>query len=294
LKAVALPRGYRVYRTLLARYEASRSPALRAAFEKTVAHAVRLAGRRGGLAFPPAAPGSGFRWAWQWRLETVAGWNEMASVAWCRRWVSRGMTVVDAGAHIGYYTRLFARWVGPAGRVLAFEPHPHNFALLSRNAALPNVECHQLAVGARSGTALLHLSAGSSNHSLVPGYTEPRGQLAVEVVALDDWLHRGLLSSVGLIKLDVEGGEPAALAGLAGLLAASPRAALLVEVNAAALAAAGSDPRELVERVRALGRVPERVCDDGRLVPADRDPTGPEGVANLFCRPRGFAAATTS
>src|SRR5262245_2134996 len=44
-----------------------------------------------------------------------------------------GMTFLDLGANVGYFTCLAARKVGPAGRVWAFEPDPRNFRLLVRS-----------------------------------------------------------------------------------------------------------------------------------------------------------------
>jgi len=38
--------------------------------------------------------------------------------------VKPGMTVIDIGAHIGYYTLLFAKCVGPSGRVLLLSRCP--------------------------------------------------------------------------------------------------------------------------------------------------------------------------
>lgn len=43
--------------------------------------------------------------------------------------------VLDVGAHIGYHTLTMARLVGDAGKVVAFEPDPTNFALLEKNIA---------------------------------------------------------------------------------------------------------------------------------------------------------------
>src|SRR5215469_1379591 len=67
--------------------------------------------------------------------------------------VKSGFNVVDVGAHIGYYSLLFSRLVGPTGHVIAFEPVPKNFEFLSENLELntcTNVEPINRAVLDRS------------------------------------------------------------------------------------------------------------------------------------------------
>jgi hypothetical protein len=44
-----------------------------------------------------------------------------------------GWTVVDAGAHVGWYTLIASKMVGPKGKVIAIEPEPRNFSLLCKN-----------------------------------------------------------------------------------------------------------------------------------------------------------------
>ena len=57
-----------------------------------------------------------------------------------KNWVSEGDWVLDVGANVGHYTRLFSNLVGKSGRVLAIEPNPDTFAFLANNVAdLPNV-----------------------------------------------------------------------------------------------------------------------------------------------------------
>jgi precorrin-6B methylase 2 len=51
------------------------------------------------------------------------------------RWLSPGDWAIDVGANIGHYTKRFSDLVGPAGRVIAFEPVPATFELLASNAA---------------------------------------------------------------------------------------------------------------------------------------------------------------
>src|SRR5260370_10696233 len=69
-----------------------------------------------------------------------------------------GMTAVEVGANIGSHTVALANMVGPAGRVLAFEPQRAIFQVLCANIALnalEQVEAHWMAVGAAAGEVLI-------------------------------------------------------------------------------------------------------------------------------------------
>ena len=50
-----------------------------------------------------------------------------------QRAINPGSTVLDLGAHHGYFSLLAARWVGKEGKVYAFEPAPENFQILKKN-----------------------------------------------------------------------------------------------------------------------------------------------------------------
>ena len=50
------------------------------------------------------------------------------------RLISPGDWVLDIGANIGQYTKRFSELVGDSGRVIAFEPVPDTFELLTANA----------------------------------------------------------------------------------------------------------------------------------------------------------------
>ena len=43
---------------------------------------------------------------------------------YAKRLIKEGDTVVDIGANLGYFTKLFSKWVGDKGRVIAIEPVP--------------------------------------------------------------------------------------------------------------------------------------------------------------------------
>lgn len=158
-----------------------------------------------------------------------------------------GMVVYDLGCNVGFFTVIAARAVGPSGRVVAFDALESNIAATRANAArndLKNVETHAKAVGSYDGAGSF-ATAGRS----VWGRLDPlAGDLDVEVVALDGPIAAGALPAPDVVKLDIEGGEIDALAGLQRTLR-ERRPLLFVEVHeteaAVRAALAGYDLRRL-------------------------------------------------
>jgi FkbM family methyltransferase len=125
--------------------------------------------------------------------------------------------VVDIGANLGWHALHAARHPN-VEMVVAFEPDPFNSWLLERNLAenqIGNVIVECRAVGAAPGMARLHRykSANYGRHSLAADYGH--GSRPVPVTDLDGALAAlGLAGQrVALIKIDVEGYEPAVVAG---------------------------------------------------------------------------------
>ncbi len=114
--------------------------------------------------------------------------------------------VLDIGANIGNHTTYFANFLD-CGVIMAFEPVPENFELLTRNTRLNmNVICYNTAVSVSSqdnfGMFVNHGNMGASQAHL-------DGDLRVNSLAIDDLN----LDNVSLIKIDVEEHEPAVIAG---------------------------------------------------------------------------------
>lgn len=143
-------------------------------------------------------------------------------------YLSPGMTALDVGANIGTFTLALAGAVGPAGRVLAFEPVAASYRLLETNLALNGlgqVTAHRVAVGAEAGTAFVPVLdlATAGNYGAAALAPETAGT-PVPLVRIDDLD----LPACHLIKADVEGHERAVLGG-AGRTIARHRPVLLLE-----------------------------------------------------------------
>ena len=171
--------------------------------------------------------------------------------------VKEGMTVVDIGANIGYYTLLAARRVGPHGRVYAFEPGPQDFKLLTGNLRLngyENVITVQKAVSNKTGTAPLFLSPrGSTAHSLLSSRDYRKETIVIETVILDEFLQRDGNPAIQVIKMDIEGWEMEALDGMHRTIMRNSPLKMIIEFIPWLLASRGMRPLALTGKLMELG-----------------------------------------
>lgn len=133
--------------------------------------------------------------------------------------------VIVGGAYAGDQVLLIAHALAdrPAARVHAFEPMAAAFRRLERHAALnelANVCAFRLALWDRSGI-LLSLEGDAAVASTVPLTPAQANAETVETIRIDDYVREHSLRNVGLIMLDLEGGEEHALRGARELLAHS-------------------------------------------------------------------------
>ncbi len=188
--------------------------------------------------------------SWMWESETVR-------FVW--GWLRGGLTVLDVGAHVGQYTLLASGLVGPAGRVIAFEPHPVLGRVLRRNisrAGCRNVTVLPVALGraAGPGTLVLHPPDNFGGSSLRPDDANAdHARATIEVTTLDEALDRLGGPSVDLAKIDVEGAELDVIEGARGTLTANPDIVLIVEFLRGNPLRFGHTVEDLEARLRELG-----------------------------------------
>ncbi|MBX3415572.1 MAG: FkbM family methyltransferase [Pirellulales bacterium] len=146
-----------------------------------------------------------------------------------------GMTLVDAGANIGFFSLVAARCVGPTGRVLAVEPEPLNRARIARNVELnayANIEIVQVALGDRNGEVTLHLATDHGHHSLLDCSPDRAGStMLVPMQTLDVLLASRNIGRVDVLKIDVEGFEVEVLRGVAETIRSNPEIVILMDVH---------------------------------------------------------------
>jgi FkbM family methyltransferase len=144
--------------------------------------------------------------------------------------IEAGDVVLDIGGHIGLYTLTAARAVGPAGRVVTIEPSGDNFALLEHNVAAngyaDRVTLHCAAAAESEGTAVFSISeTNSGDNFLVDG----GAGVVVPTVAVDDLFADA--RRVDVVKLDIQGGEPGALAGARATIRVNSDVVVFTEVS---------------------------------------------------------------
>lgn len=186
-------------------------------------------------------------------LVATQGW-EPGETALLGERIKPAMTFLDIGAHVGYFTCLAARLVGPRGLVLAFEPSPRNYELLLANVwrnGFFNVVCFPWAIGAEPGIVDLHYSSTNTGDHRVYASEPGRRSTPVRVAALDSI--DALRPPVDIVKIDVQGAEEAVIRGMSEMLRGSPSVLVTAEFWPAGLRRFGSDPARFLDLCRTLG-----------------------------------------
>ncbi len=142
------------------------------------------------------------------------GHYEPTTVGLVRELVRPGMRCLDIGAQTGFFTCLMASLVGPTGHVHAFEPMPPSFRMIEKNVSENHfediVELHPKAVS----DAAAAIQASKVSNMYVVGHVDGAEPVTIEAIRVDDVV----TEHVDLIKIDVEGHEPAAMRGMEALI----------------------------------------------------------------------------
>jgi FkbM family methyltransferase len=168
---------------------------------------------------PPAAkvrvlqgPAKGFRWiVGSSNHGCWLGSYEYKKQLRMKEAIADGAVFYDVGAHVGFYSLLASRLVGPSGSVYAFEPLPQNLSYLYKHVrenGLQFVHVVESAISREIGVA--SFSAGRSSST---GRLTSHGTYQVRTISLDEFVRRDLGPPPTILKIDVEGEEADVLRG---------------------------------------------------------------------------------
>jgi len=181
------------------------------------------------------------------------GFWEIWLTLFCARNIRNGMTAVDVGANCGYYSLMFAEFVGADGHLLSIEPNPRSVELLRKSIDLngfsDRVTIHENALGSTDGQRLpFYIPRSEPKNALIV----PRGQshpqdgdlIEVDSYSLDRFCDG---RDVNFIKIDAEGSEELILDGMAATISRC-RPMIVMEINVARY----NDPARFIDRLSAI------------------------------------------
>ncbi len=151
----------------------------------------------------------------QWHI-----YANMPELLWEKTWdrISNNTTILDVGANVGAFTLKTASFLknkGISHNLYAFEPNPLIYPKLDRNLSLnphlnSSISLEQLALSSTSGDMYFDFNEDNSGGGKLASYDTG---IKVKVETLDSFVLRRDIKKVSLIKIDVEGFEPAVLKG---------------------------------------------------------------------------------
>jgi FkbM family methyltransferase len=192
-----------------------------------------------------------------WLRTPVESWTSLVRTyesyvaAVLRERLSRGGSLVDIGAHYGFWSLYGARLVGPSGKVIACDPSPA-YSVLERAArSYPWITPLRIGLGAEESIASFHAHGTSSSGSFVRNVTDINLRFAPNVPVTEERVPirtlDGLLAQTScqpaVVKVDVEGFELNVLKGARDLLKSS--VFWIIEVHPLQLQLSGGSEREL-------------------------------------------------
>ena len=176
-----------------------------------------------------------------------------ATVAECARSVHRLMKnalFVDCGAHIGTFSSLMMAECPQISEIVAVEPNPIWWEWTEANLNVFKIKSTLVRGAVADFRGRGELKAPAHDASAEALYLSPTPAGEIEVFRIDELLpdYRGDL----IVKLDIEGGELAALRGASELLGRARSVVAVIEAHPKVSAVTGIDPIECVRFLQAI------------------------------------------
>ncbi|MCA1615554.1 MAG: FkbM family methyltransferase [Acidobacteria bacterium] len=221
---------------------------------------------------------------------------ERAEQIFYLEYLREGMTVFDAGAHVGELTLLFSRFAGTSGHVHAFEAGAEAFrrleAICRAAGRRANVTLNHLALAEEEGVLRLHvydeahLAWSSRAARPLENYgidVKPVGTEEVAATTVDDYCGRRGIGRIDLLKIDVEGAELQVMLGARRMLGAGRVGCVTFEFGQTTFDA-GNRPEQIEDYLNGLGYRIGNVVSGDAVFPG-RAGVGTAGFSMHFATP---------
>lgn len=215
------------------------------------------------------------------REQTIYSINDLKQF---KKFLSAGDYFVDAGANIGWHTLFGAQVVGNLGKVFAFEPGDKNFNLLDTNIKLNNLQntiAIKSALTDYTGTAELTCSTKNYGDNVTIPLNKddvevklqnwygdkmlylPGDKEVINCTTLDDYIESNNIdaSKIKLIKMDIQGSEPKALAGMKKFFK-THRPAIILEYSPHHIKICDSSPFDILSFIDIYDYIPYHIRED--------------------------------
>ena len=179
--------------------------------------------------------------------------------------------ILDIGANIGFYTKVFSELVGSSGSVHAFEPDITNFKYLEGNLRTnKNVTLINKAISDKTEPLKIYLSKMLNvDHRTYP-VDDYSHVVEIDATTIDDYLASSSIKQVDFIKMDIQGFEMSALKGMVNTLKNNPSLKIITELWPYGLNKAGSSATEILDFAR-LQRFEIFMITEGQLQPLTKE-----------------------
>lgn len=146
-----------------------------------------------------------------------------------------GWTVLDIGAHVGYYTIKASKKIGSNGKVICVEAYSGNYELLLKNIEVNschNVKALKKAMTNYDGSTQLFFGSDSGHNTLLEESVFVTTEYEkVDAITLDTLFNEQKIEFVDIAKIDIEGNELNLLKGANQVLTEGKIKRLVMEVH---------------------------------------------------------------
>ncbi|MBX4197915.1 FkbM family methyltransferase [Candidatus Parcubacteria bacterium] len=115
--------------------------------------------------------------------------------------------IFDIGSHVGV-AALYFHLIYPQAKIFAFEPDPQTFRKLEQNTKqFPEIQPFNMALSNKEGISKFFIYPGSTISSSLIKRQDNQKSIMVPIRTLESVMKQNTVSSIDLIKFDVEGSE---------------------------------------------------------------------------------------